>query len=625
MSYVSVLASPRSPVKNRGLKTLTIAAIGCVLLILAILQIYYRIYSGFAIYDSEGATLINARNLFQGYRLYDQIYSLYGPFYYMVQWMVHAVTASPETLDQQRLISGIYWLLAECLFSWLTYRLTKSPLAAGLSLLVMAHVFPYMAQEPGHPQEFCTAAIAGILIAATYVDGRRHREALAIIAALVASLFTSKINEGVFIFLAVGIALASATQRPILRIGAFGSLSVAALIVPTAIMWPLLDTSWAIAYCIFSTCAIGISILVAYSVNRSAFIKLGDWVVYAITLTLFASLPLIFFSARGTSLLAALNMTLLQQKGFAIAWNSPLTASPTAPQLALAFVPVAWMYIYSKRLRDNPNAFHTAISLLKFVAGALILFFLYRNNFTILLKISPAYLWMLAAPPSGTQNRKTMFARCLLCLISALHILYAFPCAGSQVKVAAVPLLLVGVVLLTDSLEWAAERYLTAPRLRMAATAAGVIGIVSLSAWQTLEWRKDYQSLTPLNLPGSTKIRTNAADVETYQFLVSSINSRCSTFYTMPGLFSFHLWTQKFPPTTFNADAWMLVMSPDQQRRVVKELSQASGMCIVYCPRLVDFWLRGHKLGASPLADYALNRFSVAFEKNGYFLMVPKP
>src|SRR6185295_16559189 len=191
-------------------------------------------------------------------------------------------------------------------------------------------------------------------------------------------------------------------------------------------------------------------------------------------------------------------------------------------------------------------------------------------------------------------------------------------------RVAAATLLLVAIVLLADSWAWIAAHFLTDAPLRTAIATGALAGIVCLSVWQTISLRKEYQSLIPLNLPGSTRIRTNRADVETYHWLVSSINSRCSSFYTMPGLFSIHLWTQKPPATTFNADAWMLVLTSDQQRRVIGDLSRAPGMCIVHSPELVKFWLRDHELGPSPLAEYAMTRFSVAAEKNGYILMTPK-
>jgi hypothetical protein len=160
--------------------------------------------------------------------------------------------------------------------------------------------------------------------------------------------------------------------------------------------------------------------------------------------------------------------------------------------------------------------------------------------------------------------------------------------------------------------------------MRRVASSAAVAGIILLSAWHTSGAQKDYRSLAPLDLPGSMRIRADAGDVETFRWLVSSVNSRCTNFYTMPGLYSFHLWTQKDPPLTFNADAWMLTQTPDQQRQVVNHLSRASGMCIVYSPELVQFWLREHELGVSPLADYIMANFSVVAEKGRYFLMMPK-
>src|SRR4051794_5240624 len=231
-----VVSSPR----RSELPNAAVGAIGCILLVLAIVQIYFRVYSGFPIYDSEGATLLNARNLFKGVPLYDQIYSLYGPFYYMLQWMTHAITGSPETLDAQRFISLCYWLLSTSLFAWLTYRLSRSLLASAFVFVLFFRILTYMAQEPGHPQEFCTVALAAAGLAASYLYGRRQGVALGVLAFMVGALGMSKVNEGVFVFLAAALAVLSVARNNLLRVYGFGALAIAGLLLPYLLMRPLL-------------------------------------------------------------------------------------------------------------------------------------------------------------------------------------------------------------------------------------------------------------------------------------------------------------------------------------------------------------------------------------------------
>jgi len=150
----------------------------------------------------------------------------------------------------------------------------------------------------------------------------------------------TKVNEGVFIFLAAGLALLSVARNSFLKVYGFWTLAVAGLFLPYLLMRPMLYTPSALSYCVFSTCGIAVAVLMAYNLNREPFLTTRAMCVYALLVGVVAAFPVLFFLLRGTSLYTMTYMIVLQQKGFAALWYAPLETRLTVTQLGIAILPI---------------------------------------------------------------------------------------------------------------------------------------------------------------------------------------------------------------------------------------------------------------------------------------------
>ena len=75
-------------------------------------------------------------------------------------------------------------------------------------------------------------------------------------------------------------------------------------------------------------------------------------------------------------------------------------------------------------------------------------------------------------------------------------------------------------------------------------------------------------------------------------------------FFTLPGMFSLHFWSEHDSPTGLTLTNWMYMLDDDQQERIVTQLAAHPDLRIVYNRALVNFWTSGGLLSPSPLLRY---------------------
>ena len=66
---------------------------------------YDRIFTGFSNWDDEGSIMLSVKQYLGGLKLYDQVWSGYGPVYYFYNWLLRSITATPVTHDVVRMSS----------------------------------------------------------------------------------------------------------------------------------------------------------------------------------------------------------------------------------------------------------------------------------------------------------------------------------------------------------------------------------------------------------------------------------------------------------------------------------------------------------------------------------------
>jgi hypothetical protein len=193
-------------------------------------------------------------------------------------------------------------------------------------------------------------------------------------------------------------------------------------------------------------------------------------------------------------------------------------------------------------------------------------------------------------------------------------------------------LVVVGAVSCGDFLRAPAIRLRLDPlRPALRASVAGVLLLVALYyAHEAFRSRRYYLSLTPLALPGAERIRVPADQARTYQWLVRNLKQSCDGFVGYPEMPSLHLWSGvpspgplHEPPGPLNGDAWMLVLTREQQEIIVKDFSRFSNPCVVYIPKLVTFWNKGRQDWSDlPLVKYIQQHFKTAGETDGYYFLI---
>src|ERR1039458_7517250 len=179
-----------------------------ILTVPAAVAAYYRIFSGFAEWDDEGTQMMTVRQYLTGGKLYEEIYSGYGPVYFFYNWLVRSATGNVLNHNAVRITSAVVSLLCALLCAWIVLRLTRSLAAASVAPLLFFLVLSFFTYEPGHPQELCMMlllCLAGSGFLAT--NPRTRWLGMAAAGSLAAALTLLKVNIGNFPIFAVALAI----------------------------------------------------------------------------------------------------------------------------------------------------------------------------------------------------------------------------------------------------------------------------------------------------------------------------------------------------------------------------------------------------------------------------------
>ena len=593
------------------------------------LSIYFRIFSGFSGWDDEGYLMATIQAMLRGHLLYDQIYTLYGPFYYLIEWIFYGVTHLPVSHDCVRLIAMILWPTSAILIAWAAHRITGSLVLSGFTLFAVAKLLMFFDFEPGHPEEVCILLIASLFMLTPYNGGRVSNTRAIGYGFVLAALALTKINIGLYAILSLLLALALTRPQEVIKRMGFVALGITNLALIIVIMSPLASFSWVRNYCCFAVFSLLGALVVARvtpldsSIDIRTLYRLGT--AFGIT----ALIVVAPFLVRGTTIPALLYVTVIQHKDFAQHWFKASPFNPISVIWSAGAVALALVWLRSVRARPENRSLQLAWQILK---GALAMFATYmlltspavpRTGLHTTLVIAP-FSWLVLVPPSQDERTRQGFARAVLCFISVSLVMYGFPVWGSQWMFAAVPLVLVTAVFLNDAriavCAWKPQ--LASPRSRQMVTAAALVVLASYYGRELREAYRTYADFVPLALPGASHIRVSRTDAETNQWLTRELNGRCPSFFSMPGLFSLYFWTHHDPPTMLMMNDWPAFFNARQQQSIIGDLNRSATACIVYNPDLVEFLRAGQDLGSSPLAQYIRAEFVPIDQRNGYYFMV---
>jgi hypothetical protein len=612
------------PVDGRG------AAIYFLLLSLPVaVGSYYSIFNGFPTsYDDEGMLMMSVKQYLAGFKLYDQIFSGYGPLYYFYNWFIRFVTDTAVTNDTTRMTSAVIWVLCPLIGAWIVFRYSRSlPLAAVAHVLVFRHLAVFRL-APGHPQELCVLLFTGLAATSLLADRPRGvRTAMISAGTIAAALLLIKVNVGIFVILGVTLAALSESPLTVLSGVARAAAVAAALALPAVLMRVHLDDPPERVFCLVLMASTAALLPGLFGRSRRGSLSFGDcWTAVAAFAATIAAAWLVL-AAQGVSSWAILDSLVLANLRVNVQsrwWYTSLPFTWIWIPWALAGLAAALLFARAPRRTDR------LLGPLKLIigAGSLLVAVI---RFEFLAPFVAPYCWLLLYPPSADAQSSSAdfasspgFARSVLAATAILHTLYSYP--ASLQNPVFVLLTLVGAVLLGDFLTTVAPRATAgAPRLLRASALVVLLAIPLYYSSQDYVMIREYNRLPSLALPGAERIHLSARQADDFQWLTSNLRAHCDVFMGMPNILSLNFWTGIDSPTGLNAGNWMEGLTAEQQLEVEAAFDKHPDACVVYMPWVVSFMERRNPtIMSQPLAQYIVQHFKVAGVMDVYYLLARK-
>lgn len=566
------------------------------------------LFTTFRTYDDEGYVLFSLANFSRDGGLYTHVYSQYGPFFFLAADVAHRLLGFEFTNTAGRVITLFHWLGAATLCGHLVWRHTRS---AAWSLFALAATFGHlwqMTSEPIHPGGFIVFLAALAAWAGAEFIARQHVRGLALVGGLVgAALVLTKINVGALFIAGAGAWLLLHSAGP--RFSRAGPWLAAAglVLLPWALMRSLFPEPWIVTFALIVGCA-ALAIISATREARLTFFNSAGWLwCIGAGLTVIV-LVVAGASLRGTGpseLLEGVLLAPLRHPGvysFGVRWR---LGAPVVAVLALA------LCLTTLRYRTHPR-FITTVATLRLLLAALAatswLGWLPLNPLALVMSYGLSCAWLLVLPLASTPDAfGAARLRTWLALLVITQALHAYPVGGSQIGWGTflwAPLLALAAAEAVAVLRASVVRWIAPAAIAVACGIAFALLRVGSTQWRDSE---------PLALPGAEALRLDPPLAAELRSLSVNATAHCDLLFSLPGMFSFNLWTGLPAPTSANVTHWFNLLSPAQQTAVIAKLA-AHPRAGVMVERDVLGLITGAGIPVrGPLRDYLYENFTPAF------------
>ena len=585
---------------------------------------YWLLFTTFMVYDDEGYVLWSLHNYVNHGRLYSEVYSQYGPFFFSCHYALARLLGFGFNNETGRILTLINWVGTAALCGALIWRLTRSLIAmAASSVLVFVYLW-IMINEPSHPGGLLTLLAAiGAVVGAWAIEQERPR-LFAVVTALVgAAMALTKINVGAFFLFAAGAWLLINTGNDRASRQAAWLVALGCVAVPGVLMAGLFAENWVTTYALDFAAAALVLVFLLHRAHRREHDR-TTWIAFIGTGLLLGGLVTGLTCARGTSLLELWHgvvMDPLRQPGI---YHTPVQWLPGTRQLVLGSLAIAvlgmvrvritgWMKVTVVILRLGAGLWFLA------ACAGLTSFTMPKFGFVYGLPLA----WLMVAPLHDGPLLPAERARLWVAWVLVWQSLHAYPVAGSQMNWGTflwVPVFTMGWC---EALRLLADR---APRLRLQVVAAGSIALAigsGAAVWDL--GHKGYTRYvhgTPLGLPGAEDLRLPDDLRSALRLLYDNVQTHSGQLFSFPGLYSFNVWTGKPTPTLANATHWFSLLSEEQQQAIIARLKTDPRACLIVQRFVVDFLHANGFATTSPLLDYLAADFEPALRIDTYELWV---
>lgn len=610
---------------------------------------FATLFTTWAVYDDEGYILWTLIHHSQGSVLYENIYTQYGPAFYVLDVAFRNIIPLPYTTDGQRWQTLLFWLTSALLLFGSLRNLSRTSIRSLttksttlFSVLLLGLLLWHqerLALEPGHPQIWCTLLVSlSIFLLTNRTSDSSHFPSwilISVLGLISGLLLMIKPNVGILFTAALpAIFLWShknvATWFRSIELIYTGCIvaipwllthkqidSISALVLPTLVTISLL--------------ALRATLLQSpqlVTINRVRERQvLGKLCWLAATLIATALFFVVWSAQRGISPLV-LKQALFGQHGtllqlyFFPAIRSSLGLSGLAMLAAFFAVQLgAKSKFFGTEFRQKsengttdflckwnsivsiPNETRLSIFLvLTTIVVASVMWLDSLNPLShglrprgcaeLLLALSPAIVcaWLSLRLNKGSDVKHLA----VLATIACLQPLIAFPVPGTQLALGTLPLLLLlvdgcqlGIVHLTSQPYWAdiLERF--PKRLAFYQRLTLFAAIIP-----TLLSTQRYCERNSLNLPGAFWLRLSADETIQTRELISTLQKQKADaivfrWHNRP---SWYLWAQCSPPFEQLPPSWTYLISDERQREQLKTLTKFQRVLVIdeaYEPRQI--------------------------------------
>lgn len=590
--------------------------------LLALPYLWSSTFSNLPWYDDEGTLLVSIRAFVEGHRMYDDVYSLYGPLYNLFYGLLYGPLHIPADHFGARLLAMSLWLTWTVGFAFFCFRLSRSLVSMLLCFILSLRLLSPLMNSPGHPQELCLVLISATLLMTCWLEENARSIALAGIGAAIAALALIKINVGLLVGLPFLVVLLRQSSNSKLSMTLAPLAMICTIILPVALQSLLFSFTWVKVYCLFCFFSVVATALVYLEAARTPIImEARSWAILVVSGVVTGLLIVGAMMLAGSSAFGILNAVVLQDGAFVRNWYLQIYLGSTGVLSATVSLIAAAAYWFSgTQPRLSPYRQHTILMLQSMIVLTGLLWFFLPNGPIHVVKFVAPFCWLLLTSPDADVT-PFRTARRVTALMSATMLLYAFPVAGQQVNVVAVLPVVVLAVLSRDiasglSRQWYLQRSRLLPWMPAGMTAV----VLVVGGFATLQAVRTYLTDVALGLPGTSFVRVDRQRAEDLRWVNSQL-SRCSASYSVPGLYSFSLWTRQALPTTLNVNAELNLLTLKQQKAIVDALSRQENLCIVYNPGLLRLFDRGQIAADPPLLKFVSTAFKASSEHDGYIIL----
>lgn len=582
---------------------------------------YLLLWTTLMAYDDTGYVLYSINTYIAIGGLYDEVYTQYGPFFYVWHDVLHTLTGI--TFDQltARGLTLVHWLIAAGACCLLVARLTGSPVAAAATLsAVFLHLWP-MASEPAHPGGLITATIAVVAWIGVHPRFPAYARAT-LVGATGAALVLTKINVGVFFLAGAGawwLLSSEASERlPRLR----WALGLALAAIPPLVMHGLLGTGWVQTFALVTGLA-AFGVTLATPVRHEARVPLPTLYAWVAAGALVTVVTLLTVRFSGTTWLQLWEGIVLGPLRHPLAYSAAVNWRPGAAALAIAsFAALLWA------IRASAEQRRRLVLGMRFLGASVGLLSLLNrpelNSLAFAMSYAASFAAWFVIPLR--DHDETAGTRAWLGLLFALQMLHAFPVAGSQISWGTflwAPLAVLGVHDALNSLSASRDVRRFASWRRTTGVLAAGLCLVATFQFARIGWIR-FEDSNEVGLPGVESVRVPERHASALRVIATNAAAHADVLFTLPGMLSFHTWTGVPPPTTHNATHWFTLLDQDTQEAIRLRLESSPRTCVIVQRSVYDHLLQTNVATESPLTRWLHAHFAPAFSVETYEFWVRK-